>query len=60
MNITEIRLALSQMVGSVENEPAHTAIGRFLRGEVYGLDELAADLDKTDGCADLAAAVRAL
>lgn len=60
MTVEQIRSAIREMVGAVENEPAQTAIGRFIRDEDVSLADLAADLDRADGAADLAAAVRKL
>jgi hypothetical protein len=58
MTITEIRTELLSRIGNVNNEPAGTAIGRFIREQEVSMAELAADLDRTDDCAELAAAVR--
>jgi hypothetical protein len=45
-------------VGHEANEPAFTLIGRAIRGETVDREELARDLEKTEGCEYLATELR--
>lgn len=60
MNIHEIHDNLRLLIGNLKNEPAESAIGKFMSGIAVPLEDVARELDVTEGCEDLAQAVRNL